>query len=147
METSSAFPQSDKPKYNYFWQKPQLYKNETRIWRTNIPAWRFFVSVCMVYGFYIGVDFINYLCTAGFQFISAVSLIAAMIYIYWALWWDEPIIIPPTQTFFNTAGYYTISSLLCIAYETSLIGIVVFCIVSALLFTYLDFSEIFKWTC
>ena len=133
--------------YKYFWQKSSLYRDEKRVWKTNIPAWRFFLSICMIYGIFIGIDFCASLCTAGFQFLGVVSLISATTYVYWALWWDEPIIIPPTQTFFNVTGYSSIASLFLICYETCLVGLVVFCVFTALLFTYVSFEDIFKWQC
>jgi hypothetical protein len=130
-----------------WWNKPELYKGETRIWKTKAPAWRVVLSIMMIYGFYLGVEFTASLCTAGARFICAVALIASMIYIYWALWWDESVIIPPSMTFFNVNGYSTVLTLLMIGYETTLMATVALVIATAMMFTYEDLEDIFTWDC
>lgn len=130
-----------------WWNKPELYKNEMRIFKSKIPAFRMIVSILMIYGFYLGVDFTASLCTTGARFICAVALIASMVYIYWALWWDESIIIPPSLTFFNINGYHTFLTLVMISYETTLIATAALVIATAMMFTYEDLEDIFKWNC
>ena len=130
-----------------WWNRGELYRNEVRIPKTKIPAWRTVLSILMIYGFYLGVDFTASLCTNGSRFICAVALIAAMVYIYWALWWDEPVIIPPSYTFFNVNGYHTSMTLLMITYETTLIATAALVVATAMMFTYVDLEDIFEWNC
>lgn len=135
-----------KPVRQSWWLKPELYKNEKKLF-DKIPLWRTVLSICMIYGFYIGVDFCASLCTTGLRFICSVSLIAAVVYFFWALWWDEPVIIPPTLTFFHMNEYYSFSSLMCICYETTLIATAVLIVVTSMMFTYVELEDIFTWNC
>lgn len=130
-----------------WWKKSELYKNEKRFFSTPVPLWRMVLSVGMIYGFYLGADFTSSLCTHGSKFICAVSLIVSTVYIYWALWWDEPVIIPPTLTFFNRNQYNTLFSLLMVSYETTLIATATLVVTTAMLFTYVPLEDIFKWDC
>lgn len=130
-----------------WWRKPDNYKDEMKVWGTRIPVWRAVLSVCMIYGFYLGVDFTASLCTQGSKFICAVALIVATVYVYWALWWDEPVIIPPSLTFFNVSGYNSLFGLLLVCYETTLVATAALIIATAMLFTYVPLDEIFKFDC
>ena len=130
-----------------WWNRAELYRNEVRICGTKIPAWRTVLSVLMIYGFYLGVDFTASLCTHGSKFICAVALIVSIVYIYWALWWDEAVIIPPSMTFFNVNDYHPVTTLVMVMYETTLIATAALVVATAMMFTYVELDDIFTWDC
>jgi hypothetical protein len=130
-----------------WWEKPVLYKGEMRIYGTNIPLIRTLLSLVFVIALYLGVSFILSLCTDAARFVSSVSLISTIIYAYWALWWEEPVIIPPTISFFFCNHYSTVAAVLCLAYESCLIGMVVFVVALSFIFSSYEIQEIFVWEC
>lgn len=130
-----------------WWKKSVLYKGEMRIYGTNIPLLRTVLSLLFVLALYLGIKFILSLCTSAARFVSSVALIATIAYAYWALWWEEPIIIPPTISFFLCNNYSTPAIILCLSYESCLVGIVAFVVSLSLVFCSYEIKDIFVWEC
>lgn len=137
----------DDSKAAYFWNKKNLYTDESRVYNTSIPLWRFVTSLIFVIAFASCVSYIASLCNDGSKTISSFCLIIITIYFLWAIWWDHPYIYPPTWTFFKAQQFHPFLILLMMFYETTLLAIASFCIIAGLIFTFGDLQSIFEYDC
>lgn len=128
----------------------KYYKTEFKI--CHIPILRIICLYFIINTIWSSVDFNLSVCTKGAAFVCWVTVITVGLYAVWATFYDVPVIFPPTYTWVyvelrKTFKYPNIIPMMFVGYQSTLFGIAVFLVLSSMLLAYVEWSQLFDWTC
>jgi len=146
IELFGVYPEEDE--YN----PKTWFKNERKLFGY-IPIMRTVTLYGVISCLWGALDFSLSMCTAGIKAVTTLSIVLCGAYCLWALFYDRVVEIPPTYTYMHrrTEMYrwcgFAILVPIWYAYTATLILIVALCATLGYALAYVDYSDLFEYTC